>query len=127
MEYNNSKVNEAMSLQAQTADRGQRKNYLWTVQEEMVRDLPIIPLSTDVAPQLINPEWYNLPGGPMGGFDRYDRVFWAKGTAPGPVVSTVTVSGTVAGMDSQTFAVVVVVIAIIIAGLGFYVGRKRRP
>jgi len=136
MEYNNTKVNEAFALQSQTADREARKEYLATVQEEVVKDLPLIPLSVETAPQISNPQFYNLPAGPLGGRDRFDNVFWVKGTVPvvttttaptsaETVTATVTGPALIAGMEPGAFAALVLVIAIIIAAVGVYTGRKR--
>lgn len=124
--YSNPKVDQAFDLQGQTADQQQRIKYMATVQDELVKDLPLIPFLAETYPQIVSPDFFYLPPGPSSVSASLDATLWAKGTS----LSVSSVSSTTSAVtpppsfDTTTLTTVVVVALIVVAGI-LYMKRKR--
>jgi len=122
--FSNSRVDELFTLGRSTPDIEQRKKYYYEIQELVLAELPRVNLYSGPDNGIASVDWKNfwfqIDNWP---WQDHSRVYWVKGHAATEVATTQPV---VAGISTETAIAAAVVAVIVLAGVGFYLSRRRK-
>jgi peptide/nickel transport system substrate-binding protein len=130
--FSNSRVDELFTLGRSTADIEERKKYYYEIQELILAEFPRVNIYPDNDYGIASADWRNfwfqIDNWP---YQDQSTAYWVKGRPATTQMTTettelATTQPVVAGISAETAIAAAVVAVIVLAGVGFYLSRRRK-
>jgi len=128
--FSNSRVDELFNEARLTGDIEQRKTYYYEIQELILNELPRINIYPDTDYGIASSDWRNfwfqIDNWP---YQDESTAYWVKGSPATAQLTTTELTTTqpgVALISAETAIAAVLAAVIVLAGVGFYISRRRK-